>query len=84
MSIAPLFLEFLNRIFGLVLFCGVLVLFTMIVFQIIYIIGGSSAESFTSMIAGSKLKLDWFYEHNPLAKIVELLFKLELRIPVQA
>ena len=83
-EIKNVFLEFLNRIFGLVLFCGVLVLFTMIVFQIIYIIGGSSAESFTSMIAGSKLKLDWFYEHNPLAKIVELLFKLELRIPVQA
>lgn len=85
-EIQNVFLKFLNKLFGVILFCGVLVIAVMIAFQVIYWIGGSFAESFTQKIAGSMLRIDWFYEHNPLAWIVEILFKIELRfeIPVQA
>ena len=42
-----------------------------------------SEAGFIEKISGSKLKLDWFYENNPLTEIIELLFKIEIRIPVQ-
>ena len=84
-EIQNVFLKIINRIFGMVLFLCVLVLIAMIVFQIIYWIGGNTALNFVAKISGSALKLDWFYEHNPLIELIELLFRIELRftIPVE-
>lgn len=75
-------LKFINRLFGIVLFLFALVVLTMIVFQVIYWIGGNTAASFTEKISGSALKIDWFYEHNPLTKIIEILFKITIKIEV--
>ena len=76
------FLKIINSVLGVAIYIGILVLFAMIVFQVVYMIGGTTAGKFTSLIAGSKLKLDWFYEHNPLMTIVEYLFRIEIKVPV--
>ncbi len=82
-EIENVFLKVINKVFGMVLFVGVLIVLTMIAFQIICLIGGTTEAGFIEKISGSKLKLDWFYENNPLTEIIELLFKIEIRIPVQ-
>lgn len=76
-EIKNVFVKFLNKFFGVILFCGVLVVLVMVVFQVIHWIGGSFEETFISYISESKLRIDWFYANNPLTKIVELLFKFE-------
>ena len=76
-------LKIINRVFGVVLFLALLVLIVMIAFQIISMIGGSTEANFLTFISGSKLKIDWIYEHNPLVEIIEILFRIEIRIPVE-
>lgn len=76
-------MQVINKVLGILLFLGVLVLLTLIVFQVIYMIGGQTEESFLSFLEGSKINLDLFYKNNPLTEIVQLLFKIEIRIPAQ-
>ena len=67
----------------MVIFLAALVLTVMLVFQIVCMIGGTAEANFIEMLSGSKLKLDWFYENNPLIEILEVLFRIEIRIPVE-
>ena len=64
-------LKFVNKTLGIVFFAFVLAALVLITFDIISLIGGSTAESFDGKLAGSKLKLDWIYEHNPLVPILK-------------
>lgn len=71
----------LNKTFGVILFVGVLTLVTLFVFQLIYVISGGLESSFyTSTLAGSKLKLNWLFEHNPFMTIIKI---IRIEIPVQ-
>ena len=70
-----------NKTLGIVLFLGVLTLLTLLVFQMIYLISGGVESSFyTSTLAGSKLKLDWLYEHNPFMTIIKV---IRIELPVK-
>ena len=82
-EIENVFVKIINRFFGMVIFLAALVLTVMLVFQIVCMIGGTAEANFIEMLSGSKLKLDWFYENNPLIEILEVLFRIEIRIPVE-
>lgn len=73
-EIDNVFLRFVNRTFGMVLFAAVSVFIMLAVFRIIYVIGGSTAANFYGYLSGSKLKLDWLFENNWLTKII--IFKI--------
>lgn len=61
----------INKTVGALLFVLVLVIVVLIIAQIIAWVGGSTAESLSAALEGSKLKLDYLYEHNPLIYIFQ-------------
>ena len=67
----------LNKIFGVVFFVAVMFFALLFVFWIIALIKGPYVSDFTSL-AGSKLKLDWLYEHNPFMTIIKVIW---VRVP---
>ena len=69
----------LNKTFGVILFLGVLAILTLFVFQIISLIGGNTEADFLLKLSGSKLKIDWLFEHNPFMTIIRY---IRLEIPV--
>lgn len=68
-----LVMKVINRILGAILFVVMGVLLSLLVFQIIYWIGGDTAESFDNMLGGSLFGLDKLFENNPLIYIVDYL-----------
>lgn len=64
-------MQILNKVLGVALFVGMMVLLTLVVFQIIYWVGGSTADSVRAAFDGSALKLGELFENNPLNSIVE-------------
>lgn len=65
-----LLIKVINKIGGAVLFLCAFVLFALLIFQIIYWIGGTTAVDFHNWLAGSWLKLDDLFINNPLVKMV--------------
>lgn len=76
----------INRLFGIVLFVCMLIIITMVVFQIIKWIGGETEIKFVSYLKDSIIMLnkgtegeisfiEWFYTNNPLIKLIEF-FKI--------
>lgn len=61
----------INKMLGVIFFICVLLLLMFIAFWIISLIGGSTQEWLYLQISGSKLKIDWLYEHNPLMTIIK-------------
>lgn len=59
-----------NKTFGVIYFVGVLLLTILFVFWIIGLFKGGAVPGF---LEGSKLKLDWLYEHNPFMTIVKVI-----------
>ena len=55
----------INKFFGMVFMLAVVVMITLIVFQIVAWVGGESAESFCNSLKGA-FRLEWVFEHNPL------------------
>lgn len=68
-----LVMKVINKILGAILFIVMGVLLSLIVFQIIYWIGGDTAENFDNLLGGSLFGLDKLFEHNPLIYIVDYL-----------
>lgn len=64
-------LKTINRLFGAVFMLAVACMVSLLVFHIIQLIGGGTAESFKIKISGSVFKLDWVYAHNPLRFIFQ-------------
>jgi len=64
----PVF-KIINRVLGALFLLAVLVLLTLVVFQIIYWIGGSTAAGFRLKLDGSAFKLDRLFENNPLCSL---------------
>lgn len=57
-----------NRIGGMLFMLAVIIMLALIVFQIVYWIGGDSAASFRSYLTGG-LRLEWVFDNNPLRYI---------------
>lgn len=70
----------LNKAFGVVLFVGVLFMLTFFAFWIISLIGGNTEADFILKLSGSKLKLDWLFEHNPFMTIIKVI-RLQITVP---
>lgn len=64
-------MKIINKLLGAALFAGVMFLIALFVFQIINWVGGATAEQVVEAFDGSKLKLDWLFENNPLNSIIE-------------
>lgn len=61
----------INRILGVILLLGIVCMIALLVFHIVALVGGASAENFRLKLSGSVFKLDWVYEHNPMKYIIE-------------
>lgn len=77
------FMKIINKTLGMVFFVAVLVLLTLIVFQIIAAIGGDTSANFLEKLQGSVLKLDVIYENNPLLNIFKITIVKKEEIPVE-
>lgn len=78
-------MKVINAILGILFFLCVLIAITLISFQIIYAIGGPTAEKVVAALKESRFRLDILYESNPLLLIIQI-FKIVIRkeVPVQA
>jgi hypothetical protein len=65
------FMKLLNQLLGLVLFVAVAAMLVLIVFQVIYWIGGSTEEWFLGVTNDSKIGLKYIYENNPLRAFID-------------
>lgn len=63
--------KIINKVLGAALFVCAVTLLALVVFQIVYWVGGSTAENFRTVLADSAFKLDRLFENNPLNSIVE-------------
>lgn len=68
-----LVMKVINRILGAILFVAMGVLLSLIVFQVMYWIGGDTAQQFDEMLGGSLFGLDKLFENNPLKYLVDYL-----------
>ena len=68
-------IKIINKIFGMVIFVGVTILITILVFQVIYAIGGTIAANFGAKLEGSIFGLDKVYNENPFMTLIEI-FKI--------
>ncbi len=64
-------MKIINAVGGSLLFVALFMLILLLVFQIIYWIGGTTAANFGESLAGSWLGLDELFAHNPLIKMVD-------------
>ena len=78
-EIDNVFLIILNKTFGVILFVGVMFMLMLFAFQIVALIGGNTQADFLLKLSGSKLKLDWLFEHNPFMTIIKY---IRIEIPV--
>lgn len=64
-------IKVINRMLGVVLLLAIMCMIALLVFHVIALVGGASAENFQLKLSGSVFKLDWVYENNPLQYIIE-------------
>lgn len=67
--------KIINKIGGAALFLCAFALLALFAFQVIYWIGGETAQNFSQQLAGSWLKLDDLFYDNPLIKLVDYIMK---------
>ncbi len=67
------FFKVINKIFGIALMGAVVFVIGLIVFQIIYWVGGQTAQDVVSALKDSVFKLDVLYENNPLRDLVDMI-----------
>lgn len=71
-EINNVFFKVINRILGIAVMSAVAVIVGLLVFQIIYWVGGNTASSVTSALDGSVFGLDWLYANNPLRSLPDI------------
>ena len=71
----------INKILGIVLFVGAFIMMVLLVFWVISLIGGSTAEKFVQTVSQSKIGLNRLYENNPFMTIIKI---IKIRVAVQA
>ena len=79
-EIDNVFFKVVNKFFGIVFFFGVLILLTLLIFQIIFAFQGAEGGFITSL-QGSFFGLDKLYMDNPFLVIIKII-RLEIVIPV--
>lgn len=70
----------INKALGVVLFVFVALMIMLFVFWIVSLIGGGTEANFYLKLYGSKLKLDWLFEHNPFMTIIRV---IRIQVPVK-
>jgi hypothetical protein len=63
----------LNRLLGVAFMVALVAMATLIVFQIITWVGGTTASDFAQKLDGSVLKLDEIFANNPLIPMIDLI-----------
>lgn len=61
----------INKVFGMIFSLAFFFMLVLLIFQIIYMIGGDTAANFSSSLSG-KLNIGWLFEHNPLRDIADI------------
>lgn len=64
-------MKVINKFFGVVFALAFFAMLTLIVFQIIYLIGGETSANFREYLTGA-LKLEVLYDNNPLRTIADM------------
>lgn len=59
-----------NKLFGVVFMLAIVCMLWLLVFHVIQLVGGQTAVDVRANIDGSKFRLDWVYDHNPLKWII--------------
>ncbi len=65
-------MKVINKVFGAVLMLAIGAIIALFIFQIIYWVGGDTAESLSDALSGSVFRLDVLFEHNPMNYLVNL------------
>ena len=60
----------INKLLGMLFMLGVVIIPTLIVFQIVAWAGGTPAVEFSNWLKGG-FRLDWVFQHNPLRQLFE-------------
>lgn len=60
----------INRGLGVIISLAFFFMLVLLVFQIVYLIGGATSESFCENLQGA-LRVDWLYTNNPLRTIAD-------------
>ena len=76
-------MKIVNKTFGMVFFVAILMVLTLVVFQVIAAIGGETSANFLLKLEGSFFKLDYIYEFNPLLEIFKITIVKKVEIPVE-
>jgi len=63
-----------NKVTGMIISLGFVFIIVLVVFQIIYLIGGETAQNFDNYLTGT-LKINWLFENNPLRTIADVWLK---------
>lgn len=66
------FFKVINKILGIVVMAAVAAGIGLLVFQIIYWVGGETAHAVSQALDGSFFRLDWVYQHNPLRSLPDI------------
>lgn len=61
----------INRVLGVASVACIMFILGLLAFQIIYWVGGTSADQVSAALADSKLGLGWLYENNPLRSFTQ-------------
>lgn len=64
-------MKVINRVLGIALFVGMMILLALVAFQIIDWVGGTTRVQVLEAFDGSVFKLDYIFENNPLNSIIE-------------
>ncbi len=64
-------MKVINKFFGAVLMTAFVAMLALLVLQIIYWVGGSTAENVENALSGSLLQLNKVFTHNPIAGLVD-------------
>lgn len=62
----------INRVIGVVSVACIVAILGLLAFQIIYWVGGTSADQVSAALADSKFGLGWLYENNPLRSFTQI------------
>ncbi len=70
-------MKVVNRFFGAVFMVAIACMIALLVFHVIDLIGGNTEQDFINSISGSKLRIDYIFEHNPLQYIIQRIIPSE-------
>ncbi len=63
-----------NKVTGMIFSLAFFFMIVLVIFQIIYLIGGDTANNFNASLKGT-LRIDWLFENNPLRSIADIWLK---------